>query len=830
MIRPLIAASALACAVVAGAWFVTTPPDLPSFAEVRAAWRPSDAQLLDRHGDPIDELRVDIHGRRLAWTPLDEVSPAVRLAIIESEDRRFLSTSGVDIRALAGAIVGGLEGHRFRGASTITMQVAAMLETSAASRSSPPSAPGLSGSSPPSAAGASGNLLPTPPSADGNSLPMAPRANEPSRAATQGSPPPASAAARPSTPPARAAARPSTPPASAAPPRSTPQASVAARRSTPAVSAGGRRSILRKLRQIRAALALERRWSKAQILEAYVNLVAFRGELQGIAAASRVMYDKAPHGIDCAEAIVLAAMIRSPNARAAALERRALALGAAMRFAIPSAGADSADIHRAVDHALGVHSSAFDRVALAPHLASRMLHAPEYSARCTLDAGLQRFTAEALRRHVAEVRDRHVDDGAVLVVENATDEVWAYVGGTGDLSSAQFVDGVLAMRQPGSALKPFLYALAIENRLLTPASILEDTPLELPEERGLYRPLDYDRQFRGLVSMRTALASSLNIPAVRTADMIGIESFARHLRTLKFDGVVESGDYYGAALALGDADVSLWQIVAAYRALANGGVWSEPQITPATDHAADVRRIYDPATAFLVSDILADRASRSVTFGLENSLATRFWSAVKTGTSKDMRDNWCVGYTDRFTVGVWVGNFSGAPMRDVSGITGAAPIWLDVMNYLHERFGSGEIAAPAGVVARNVSFPKSIESPRREWFVAGTEPDVSMASLDDSNPTILSPSPAMTVAIDPDIPRALQRIAFEAGPGSDALRWMLDRKDLGPARGVTLWPPAPGAHTLSLVNASGRAVDTLEFKVRGAMPVADGETVGANAE
>ncbi|HEY6420786.1 MAG TPA: penicillin-binding protein 1C [Candidatus Binataceae bacterium] len=723
MIRRLIAASALACAALLGAWFASTPPKLPAFVEVRARWRPSDAQLLDRHGDPIDELRIDVHGRRLAWTPLDEVSPAVRDAIIASEDHRFATHHGVDLRALAGAIAGGLEGRRFRGASTITMQVAPMLD---------------------------GSL--------GRS--------------------------------------------------------------------GGKRSIFRKLRQIQTAFAIERQWSKDQILEAYVNLVAFRGELQGIAAASRVMFGKAPHGVDRAEAVVLAALVRSPNARAAALTRRALALSAAMR----PATSESAEVQRAVGRALGVRSRGFARVALAPHLASRMLHAPQYSARCTLDAGLQRFTAEALRRHVAEVRDRHVDDGAVLVVENATGEVWAYVGGTGDLSSAQFVDGVLAMRQPGSALKPFLYALAIQSRLLTPASILEDTPLELPEERGLYRPLDYDRQFRGLVSMRTALASSLNIPAVRTADMIGAESFARHLRTLKFDGIVESGDYYGAALALGDADVSLWQIVAAYRALANRGVWSEPQIAPAGDRAPAARRIYDPATAFLVSDILADRASRSVTFGLENSLATRFWSAVKTGTSKDMRDNWCIGFTDRFTVGVWVGNFSGAPMRDVSGITGAAPIWLDVMNYLHERFGSGEIAPPEGVVARNVSFPKSIESPRREWFVAGTEPDSPMASLDDSNPTILSPAPAMTVAIDPDIPRELQRIAFEAGPGSDALRWNLDRKDLGPARGVTLWPPAPGAHTLSLVNESGRTVDTVEFKVRGAMPVAEVETAGANAE
>ena len=146
-----------------------------------------------------------------------------------------------------------------------------------------------------------------------------------------------------------------------------------------------------------------------------------------------------------------------------------------------------------------------------------------------------------LRHQVADVRDRNVDDGAVLVVENSTGEVWAYVGGAGEFSAAPYVDAVRALRQPGSALKPFLYALAVERRLLTPASILDDSPLELPEQRGVYRPLDYDRRFRGLVSMRTALASSLNVPAVRTADMVGVDQFVEHLRALGFDDVIAGG-------------------------------------------------------------------------------------------------------------------------------------------------------------------------------------------------------------------------------------------------------------------------------------------------
>ena len=715
-----LAAVAGLLAAIALCWPVCR--SVPSFDAVRARWRPSDAQLLDRHGEPIHELRVDAHGRRLAWTPLAAISPALQQAVIASEDHRFLSHHGVDFTAIAAAAAGRLAGRRGRGASTLTMQLAAMLD---------------------------------------------PRI-------------------------ARAGVR--------------------------------QRTAAQKLRQMLAAFALERRWSKPQILEAYLNLVTYRGEIEGVSAASRVMFGKTPDGIDAAEAVVLAALIKAPNAHAAALERRAEALRIAMgrrarspdapgERAMSSAQISSAQISSAADRALAARARDFTRVTLAPRVAEQLLRDGRLTAQSTLDRDLQAFALDALRRHVAEVHDRNVDDGAVLVVENSTGEVWAYVGGTGALSSAPYVDGVRAMRQPGSALKPFLYALALERRLLTPASLLEDTPLELPEQRGLYRPLDYDREFRGLVSTRVALASSLNVPAVRTIDMVGVEAFTGHLRALGFEGIVEQGDYYGAALALGSADVRLWDLVNAYRALANGGRYSAMRLT-SSGAPEPARQIYSPATAFLVSDILADRASRATTFGLENALATRFWSAVKTGTSKDMRDNWCVGYTGRFTVGVWVGNFSGASMHDVTGITGAAPVWLDVMNYLDQRFGGGAIAKPAGVTSRMVEFPGAVEPARQEWFVAGTEPNRQAANLDDT-PRILSPAPDTVIAFDPDIPVDRQRVAFVANAGAGGSRWMLDHKTLGSVNGVMLWTPSPGVHTLALADSSGRPLDTATFSVRG---------------
>ena len=210
----------------------------------------------------------------------------------------------------------------------------------------------------------------------------------------------------------------------------------------------------------------------------------------------------------------------------------------------------------------------------------------------------------------------------------------------------------LASPRLGSALKPFLYGLALERRLLTPASLLEDTPLDISVAGGLYRPRNYDEQFRGLTTMRTALAASLNSPAVRILELVGTDAFVQQLRSLGLEGAVESGDYYGPALALGSVDASLWELVNAYRTLANGGVRSALRLVPGTPRATAAHRVYSEATSFLLSHILSDRESRSPAFGLENPLATRFWSAVKTGTSKEMRDNWCVGYTRHYTVGV----------------------------------------------------------------------------------------------------------------------------------------------------------------------------------
>ncbi len=574
----------------------------------------------------------------------------------------------------------------------------------------------------------------------------------------------------------------------------------------------GGRSIFQKLGQTVSAQSLEREWRKDQILEAYLNLVPFRGELVGIDALSRTLFGKAAHGLDMRESAIAAALVRAPNANAAQVAKRACDV----LKTIPSSGDDCAGLDMLTATTLQ-HRDYPPSEGIAPHWAQQVVKKKNSSTpannriKTSLSAPIQRYALQTLQQRLRELVHRHVEDGAILVLDNASGEVLAWVGSSGDLSRAAQVDGVLAQRQPGSTLKPFLYGQAIAQRRVTAASLLDDSGTQIQTASGLYIPQNYDHQFKGWVSVRTALAASLNVPAVRTLVMVSPVAFHQQLQKLGL-ALKESGDFYGYSLALGSAEVSLLQLTNAYRALANGGRVGEVGKPPN-------ETVLDPRAAFIVSDILNDPLARSRTFGSDSLLATRFWTAVKTGTSKDMRDNWALGYSSRYTVGVWVGNASGAPMQDVSGTTGAAPIWVDIMNFLHhnprQSIPSQAPKPPAGLVQMPVQL--ATEASRKEWFVAGTEQAQFATYSIATNARITSPTSGSIIAIDPDIPPNRQRLNFSAkGSG---LRWRMDGKIF--ANGNTAqWMPWPGKHTVQIVDAKNQVQDEVQIEVRGAGVVA----------
>lgn len=577
--------------------------------------------------------------------------------------------------------------------------------------------------------------------------------------------------------------------------------------------ARARRSLWQKAGQVIEALMLERRWSKNEILEAYLNLVSFRGELQGVGAAARGLFGKDPHGLSWVEGALLAALLRAPNAELSLVAARACALAHGLW---DGAGAtqDCSLFLRQVEEARAYYSIA-PREAVASQLAHRLLAQGKLEVRTTLDGSLQRFAFDALKRQLSTLKAKNVRDGAILVADNSTGEVLAYVGGSGTLSSAPFVDGVMARRQAGSTLKPFLYGLAFERRVLTPETLLDDSPLDIALARGIYRPQNYDRSFRGPVPARVALASSLNVPAVKTLELVGVDAFVGLLERLGFTRLRTASDY-GPSLALGSADVTLFELVQAYRALAIKGIAGPLKLEPSGVSSAltsDQRssRALSAEAAFLVSEILSDRENRGATFGLESPLATRFWSAVKTGTSKDMRDNWCIGFSRRHTVGVWIGNFSGEPMWNVSGVTGAAPVWAEIMDYLHRGSPEGKLSE----VVRAESIPSGVRRVRGKWFLAGTEPENPLPTF-ESSPRIAYPPSGMIMAIDPDIPNDAQRVPFRAtGQLAEHLRFILNGRDLGAAAATVLWAPERGMHFLKLVDQrSRRVLDEVRIEVR----------------
>ena len=580
---------------------------------------------------------------------------------------------------------------------------------------------------------------------------------------------------------------------------------------SPPLRATGRRSLAQKWQQMRAAWALEQQWSKSQILEAYFNLASFRGEIIGIAAASRLLLHKAPHSLDSVDSLLLASLLRAPNARSADIAARGCRL---RRVSLVAVSCAQFEIFSATNLAGRNFQRAGDE-RLAPHVVQQLTTAHRTEIHSTLDADLQRAALTALQRQLQELRSRNVRDGAVLVVDNGSGEVLAYVGNSGATSSARYVDGVRAQRQAGSTLKPFLYELALETRLLTAASLLDDSPINLETPSGLYVPQNYDREFKGLQTLRTSLASSLNIPAIRTLMLVGPDALVSRLHDLGFSAIRHEGDYYGYSLALGSAEVSLWELVAAYRQLANlGHVMPPLRITTTHHEQAENAKPLAAGASFIVGDILADRASRSVSFGLDNSLALPLWAAVKTGTSKHMRDNWCIGFSARYTVGVWVGNFDGSPMWDVSGLTGASPVWAELMQRLHHALPSEPPVAPAGIEQADLRARAERAPLTREWFISGTAPRTRVAhSTQPQRPRIIYPGRDSILVMDPDIPAANERVFFTTRPSSTAVRWRLNGSVLSAAH--PRWTPRPGHYTLSLLNPASEVLDEIKFSVRG---------------
>jgi penicillin-binding protein 1C len=445
------------------------------------------------------------------------------------------------------------------------------------------------------------------------------------------------------------------------------------------------RGLAAKLRETVLALRLEHRFSKREILALYLNLAPYGNQLTGADRASRAYFGHSAALLTPAQAAFLASLPQRPSTfnpyrdpqRARLRQERVIAQ-------MGQAGAlDPAGVQTAMSERLRLAPEA--ATFLAPHFVARVLdqagpHRPRRIV-TTLDASLQREVSGIIRAARPSLARHGAHNVAAVVLDNATGEwlAWEGSGDYDDLDHGGRIDGVVTPRQPGSALKPFTYALAFEAGA-SPATVLPDVPsfFATGEDGVVYSPRNYDNHFRGPLLARQALAGSQNVPAVALASRVGGSNLLRFLRTAGLSTFDKTAAYYGLGLTLGDAEVRLDELVAAYSAFARGGRLIAPSLVPRTS-LPESRRLMSPRTAFWITDILSDDEARAYAFGRGGSLEFPFAVAAKTGTSQAYHDNWTIGYTGDVTVGVWVGNFDRRPLIGSSGVTGAGPIFHAVM-------------------------------------------------------------------------------------------------------------------------------------------------------
>ncbi len=575
------------------------------------------------------------------------------------------------------------------------------------------------------------------------------------------------------------------------------------------------------------AARLESRFTKTEILQFYLNQVPYAGNRRGVTEAARDYFDRDLDTLDSKETLALAVLVRSPSRLdlhkstgpiEEPIERLASRLHAEGILSESELARIESETLMVTPPKLDLDAAHFLR-SIPPGLSKSAQNARS-DVETTLDGSLQRRAQHLLDRQLAVLADRNVGDGAVLVVDHETDEILAWVNG-GGFSQEQGgqIDMVTTPRQPGSTLKPFVYALAMEQGW-TAATILDDEPTAEAVGNGLHNFRNYSRQYHGPVRIREALGNSLNVPAIKAIQFTGRSRFLDLLRELGVTSLSEHPDYYGDGLVLGNGEISLFELVSAYATLARGGVyrplkWTEDD---PTTHRQRARRVLSAETSSVVADILSDSEARAIEFGRNSVLALPVQTAVKTGTSNDYRDAWVVGFSHRYTVGVWMGNLDRRPMSTVTGSLGPALVLRALFAelnrareskplYLSRKLRQVPICRESGLLPTS-SCPLTTEwfrpdaVPTRSCRLHGEMPTATAAAsavAPRERIRIAQPSPGLFLALDPRIPDALERFELELDslPAGARVEWWIDDAPFAKstvARGRASWPPSRGHH------------------------------------
>ena len=594
------------------------------------------------------------------------------------------------------------------------------------------------------------------------------------------------------------------------------------------------------------ALRLEQIWDKQRILSEYLNRLEYGNYNRGCSAASGFYFDKSLKDLSPAECALLAGLPQAPSRLnpllnlEGAKRRQQWVLGQMRRHG----WLNEEQYHRARQEPLRLNNSR--RVFEAPHfidLLSEIAQTRIGPVRTTLDLGLTRFVQRSLQGHLRDLREQDVRNGAVVVLDNRTREVLALVGSQ-DYFAPQSgqVNGAWTPRSAGSTFKPFTYLLALEQGA-SPASIAADVPTTFATTTGLFTPANYDQRCYGPVTYRHALANSLNISAVKVLEKAGgPKALLKRLKECGLTTLNRSADHYGLGLTIGNAEARLLELANAYACLATLGIYQPCRFLLNGQHQTSAKRVTDPVNAYLIADMLSDNAARAMAFGSHSPLRFNFPVACKTGTSSDFRDNWAIGYTPEFTVAVWVGNFDGSPMKGVSGISGAAPVMHDVMEHLHQRFGTTWFDPPREIVEALINpltgkrpqhdAPNQLNFVIKEKFAPDALPEMEGPS--DYSPSgqilleeeyrewlngpgnwlagqmsiraqsqvvrIRFPLPGSTIYLDPDLPDGGRRLYLQ-GQGPAPIEWGCNSLRLDREGDRTVLVMSEGRHEITAKTA-----------------------------